>query len=125
MKNIEPRPELLAIIMERIHKKEYIAAIRRVILFFAVALCSAAGFFPAFNMLSASAANSGFYDFLFLIFSDYSAVISYWQSFTMIILQTLPTISLAIFLAIILLFLQSIKFIAKDIKKLNTIKYGI
>jgi hypothetical protein len=50
------------------------------------------------------------------MFSDFSSVAAYWQSFAMILLETLPAISLALFLAIILVFLQSIKSLTKDIK---------
>jgi hypothetical protein len=40
----------------------------------------------------------------------------YWQSFIMSLLETLPAMSLAIFLAVIFVFLTSLRFLVRDIK---------
>lgn len=112
----EPRPELLNIVMKRLHKEERALAIRRVVIFSILLTCSIIGFVPAFNMLMSDVSQSGFYNFFSLIFSDFSVVMTYWQNFFMIILETLPALSLALFLAVILTFLQSTKLLIKDIK---------
>jgi hypothetical protein len=73
-------------------------------------------FFPAVKMLLSDFDQSGFLRFFSLIFSDFSTVATYWQSFTMVLLQTLPAISLALLLAILLVFLQSVKSLSRDVK---------
>jgi len=120
----EPKTELLGIIMKRLHKEERIFAIKRVILFSIIMVCSVAGVVPAFNILVLDVSKSGFYNFVSLAFSDFSVVITYWQSFIMVLLETLPALSLALVLAVILTFLQSTRLLVKDIKKLNIIRHG-
>lgn len=115
----DPRPQLLGIILEKIHKEERIFVIKHVVLFLIIFVCSIIGIVPAFNMLASDISSSGFNHFFSLIFSDFSSVTTYWQSFGMILLETLPAVSLALFLAVVLTFLESAKFLTKDIKKLN------
>jgi len=120
---MEPRPELLGIIMKRIRKEERILAIRRAVLLSIILICSVVGIVPAFNVLVVSAAQTGFYEFSSLLFSDFSIVISYWQNFLLILLETLPALSLALFLAVLLTLLESTKLLIKDIKIIKHI-YG-
>jgi hypothetical protein len=113
---INPPFGLLDKILKRIHKEERLLVLRRVIIFSIILLASAVGFFPAFNMLAADLNQSGFLRFLSLTFSDFPIVTTYWQSFVMILLESLPALSLALFLAILLAFLQSIKSLTRDVK---------
>ena len=113
---IEPPIGLLEKIMKRIHREERILVLRRIIIFSITLVISVIGFFPAFSMLIADFNQSGFLQFSSLMFSDFSTVSTYWQSFTMTLLQTLPALSLALFLAVLLTFLQSIKSLTKDVK---------
>ena len=48
----------------------------------------------------------GFINFFSLMFSDFSSVVTYWQSFAMILLETLPALSLALFLAVFIYCLE-------------------
>jgi len=120
---IEPPAGLLEKIIKRIHREERILVLRRVIIFSITLLASVIGLFPTYSMLASDLSQSGFFRFLSLTFSDFSVVTAYWQSFAMILLQSLPALSLALFLAIILTFLQSIKSLTKDVKLLRT-NYG-
>jgi ABC-type spermidine/putrescine transport system permease subunit I len=113
---IEPPAGLFGKIMNRIHKEERILVLRRVIIFSTTLVLSLAGFFPAFNLLLSDFNQSGFLRFFSLMFSDSSTVMIYWQSFAMILLETLPAVSLAVFLAVLLTFLQSVKFLTKDVR---------
>jgi len=112
----EPPAYLLGKILKRIHKEERLLVLRRVVLFSITFMCSVVAFFPVLNMLLSDFKQTGFLNFLSLGFSDFSVVATYWQSFTMVLLQTLPALSIALFLAILLVFLQSIKSLYKDIK---------
>lgn len=113
---IEPPTGLLEKCIKRIHKEERILVIKKLSMFSLMFLASLAGFLPSLKMLLSDFASSGFLNFFSLIFSDFSSVAKYWQSFMMLLLQTLPAISLAVFLAVVLLFLQSLRSITKEVK---------
>jgi ABC-type spermidine/putrescine transport system permease subunit I len=113
---IEPPIGLLKKIINRIHKEERLLVIRRVILFSFTLTASVIGFFPSINMLAADFNQSGFFNFFSLAFSDFSLVTTYWHSFMMTLLETLPAVSIVLFLAVLLTFLQSIKYLTKDVK---------
>lgn len=114
--DIQPPSGLLEKILKRIHKEERFLVFRKNIMFSVTLAGSLAGIIPSFRMLLSDFSNSGFFNFFSLIFSDFSVVTTYWQSFTIILLETLPAMSLAIFLAVLLTFLQSFKFLMKNIK---------
>ena len=102
--------------MKRIHREERVLVWRKVVLFSATLIASVIGLIPAFKMVSADFAQSGFFNFLSLIFSDFSAVAAYWRSFSLMLMETLPAISVAIFLAVLLTFLQSVRSLTKNVK---------
>ena len=114
--NIEPPKGLLGKIIKRIHKEERLLVFRRVTIFSITLAISLLAFVPTFKILISDFSQSGFINFFSLIFSDFYAVTTYWKSFTMILLETLPTVSLALFLAVVLLLLQSVKSLTKNIK---------
>jgi len=113
---IEPSKELLPRILKRIHKEERVLVLKKIIISSAVFLGSLAGLIPSVKILLSDFSRSGFLSFFSLMFSDFSTIAKYWQSFAMILLETLPVISLALFLAVLLTFLQSIKFLTKEVR---------
>jgi len=113
---IEPSKGLLEKIIKRIHKEERLLGLKRTAIFSTTLIISVIGFFPAFSMLSTDLNQTGFLQFLSLTFSDWSIVATYWQTFIMILLETMPAVSLALFLAVLLTFLQSIKSLSKNVK---------
>lgn len=115
---IEPPAELYEKIIKFIRREERFLAIRRIALFSTTLVISLAGFYPVTNMLVSNLNQSGFLNFLGLTFSDFKTVATYWQSFAMILLESLPALSLALFLAVLLTFLQSIKVLSKDAKNI-------
>jgi hypothetical protein len=115
---IEPPKGLLEKIIKRIHREERLLVFKHLAVFSVMLIVSAAGFAPALKILLSDFSQSGFLSFFSLLFSDFSTVIKYWQNFALILLETLPAISLALFLAVLLTFLQSIKFVAKDVKNI-------
>jgi hypothetical protein len=86
-------------------------------------LISIIAFIPATNFLISEIKNSGFLQFASLAFSDFDIVKTYWKNFAFTILETLPALSLALCLVILLTFLQSIKSLSKNIKNIKII-YG-
>ena len=118
---IEPPIGLFEKIINRIHKEERVLVLRRIIIFSTTLVISLIGFFPALSLLMSGLNQSGFLNFFSLMFSDSSTIMTYWQSFAMVLLQTLPALSLALFLAVLLTLLQSIKSLTKY-AKLFTVK---
>ena len=113
---IEPPAGLLEKIIKRIHKEERLLVFRKIALFSTTLIGSIIAFFPTFKMLMFDFNQSGFLNFFSLMFSDFSTVSTYWQSFVMILLESLPAVSLALFLAILLVFLQSVRSLTKNVK---------
>jgi ABC-type spermidine/putrescine transport system permease subunit I len=113
---IEPPQGLYEKIIMRIHHEERVLVFRRIMIFSTTLAISILAFIPSLKMLLSDFSHSGFLSFFSLAFSDSSAIMAYWQSFAMILLETLPALSLALVLAIILTFLQSAKSLAKNIK---------
>ena len=103
-------------IMNRIHKERQFLIRKRIVVFALLFMGSLIAVFPAFRALEKSITESGFMQFLSLIFTDFRMVVTYWQSFVLSLLESLPIINLTIFLIIILAFLESIKFLARDIR---------
>ena len=114
--NVELPPGLFNKILKRIHKEERVLVLRRIVIFSITLAGSLLSLAPSFKILGSDFSRSGFISFFSLIFSDFSAVTTYWQSFMMILLETLPAVSLALFLAVLLLGLQSVKILTKNIK---------
>ena len=107
---------LLENILNRIHHEERVLVLRKIVLFSTTLAGSIAGFVPTFKMLVSDVAQSGFLHFFSLIFSDFSMVAAYWQSFALTLLETMPAISLVLLLAILAIFLQSLRSLNRNLK---------
>jgi hypothetical protein len=109
---------LLAKIMERIQQERRFLVIRRKIMIFSFSCVFSAGLFVfAFKSFLANGAESGFFKFFSLLFSDFSAMAAYWKNFSLALLESMPIFELSGALAAIFLFLESLKLIIKN-------KYG-
>jgi hypothetical protein len=117
----EPPAGLFDKIMQRIYKEQRLLIIkRRIVLFSAGALGSAAAFIPVFRMVQSAFSQSGFLEFFSLLFSDSGLVITYWQNFALALMESLPVMSVAALLGTIFIFIGSIKFLSQDIKVVLT-----
>lgn len=114
-KFIVPPDDLLGKIMARIKRKERLLVLRNVIFFSMGALISLVAFFPAFGAFRAELSRSGLLQYLSLIFSDTGTVMAYWSDFSLSVLESLPILTMAAFLATILVFLESLKFLLKNL----------
>lgn len=113
----QPPKNLFAKIMRRVDEEIKLAALRRRIIFFSILLVASIGaFIPAFQLAWAEFSESGFVDFLSLIFSDLNSVAAYWQNLGIALLESLPVVSAIAVLSVVFVFLQSLKFLARDIK---------
>jgi len=118
-----PSADLFNKIMKRIStEKKLIAIKRRIMIFTVVAVFSIVALIPTLNSLWINLSNSGFVQFFSLLFSDGGMMLSYWQSFSLALLESLPILDVVAILAIILACLISIRFVFKDIKNINSLK---
>ncbi len=111
-------------IMARIAAEKLLLSAKRkmILIYFGIA-GSLAGFYFAFKAAREGIIESGFLQFLSLIFSDFSVVVSNWQTFALSLLEAIPVVSLAMIFAAIFSFLIFIKFLAKYLKLIFNIKH--
>lgn len=112
----EPPAGLLDKIMARIRQEQSRIIARRLILASVALFASLGAFIPAINFLQKEFAQSGFWEFLSLIFSDLRTVIANWQDFGFALLESLPAMGLVAFLAALLVALWSLKRFAQILK---------
>jgi hypothetical protein len=87
---------------------------KRVILFSLGVIISLVALVPAFSFLREGMARSGTLYFLSLVFSDPGVVLGLWQEFIFSLLETLPIVSMAVFLAALFVFFGSIRLFIRD-----------
>lgn len=117
LESLEPPSGLFNKIMARIWEEECLQSIKKRLVLFSVSLFVSAGaFIPALNASRQGFTNSGFYQYLSLMFSDFGSVMISWQDFGLAVLESLPAISATAFLATLLIFLWSLKRLTKAVK---------
>jgi ABC-type phosphate/phosphonate transport system permease subunit len=112
----EPSPELFARIISKISQERKNYNLRRLVFYSVIFVASVISLVPAIGVLVNSATETGFSDFIYLLFTDYSVILVYWQSFSLALLETLPVASTIICLTLVLIILESLKIIIRDAK---------
>lgn len=93
--------------------------IKQRLAFFSVGLAvSSIALLPAFKLVQAGFEESGFNQFLSLLASDGAMMAVYWKNFLFTLLESAPVMSMFVFLFVVWIFLQSLKFLARDIKQI-------
>ena len=113
---MEPREGLFEEIMGCIRREEFFYAKCRMAAFFVFFAGSAAAFLPVLRIAAAEFSESGFLEFMSLLVSDSGVILVSWQNFLLALAETLPAASLALLLAVAVIFLQSLKIISRDLK---------
>ncbi len=117
IKPSEPTAGLFDEILARIRREQRLrAAKRRMTIFSIGALGSIAAFVPVLRMTQSAFSASGFTGFFSLFFSDFEIITAYWQNFFFALLESFPAMSVVAFLGVILVFIQSLRFLTKDVK---------
>lgn len=118
---VEPSDRLFDKVIGRIQQfqrdKRVKAVKRRIFVFSALSLISLIAFVPAFSTMKLNMTESGFLNFISLLFSDFKVVMSYWQNFTMSLLESLPVVNLVLVFFLVFSFLWSLKSLFGNIKK--------
>ena len=113
--NIEPPERLYLGILARIEREKRRIAVIRLAFFGVVASASLAAIIPSFKYVAREFAQSGFYEYLFLLFSDSDAVLASWREFALSLAESLPITEITIFLVMVFVFLVSAKLAIKNI----------
>ena len=112
----EPAGDFLNRVMERIRREEKLAAAKRRIIFFSAGFVgSLVVFIPVFSSTQAEVAKTGFFRVLSLIFSDFGAVMSFFNQYLLSLLETLPVINIILLFAIILIILEFAKKLSQNV----------
>jgi len=82
-----------------------------------IGFISLIGLVPAFIALFDDFAQSGFYEYLSLIFSNNGAIVSYWKELAFSLGESLPVMSLIISFSLIFIFFLSLRYAMKQIIK--------
>lgn len=113
---IEPPQFLLGDILAQIEFRKRKAARLRLALFGSFVLASLIALFPAIQYFIAEISQSGFYQYLSLLFSDWNLAIAYWNDLLMSLAEALPVLAIASVLSAIFVFLSSLRLAINQIK---------
>lgn len=117
LKAPKPSSGLFAKIMQRIDREEQLLKIKyRFVAFSALFLASIAVLFPSLKMAVDDFSQTGFTTFLSLLLSDANIILTHSGNFIFALLESLPVFSIMAVLAALFLSLQSLKFLARNIK---------
>lgn len=81
-----------------------------------IGLVSFIGLIPVLKIMLSDLTQSGFYEYLSLIFSS-GSIITYWKDFLLLLAESLPVISIISSLTLIFIFFLSIRYALKQIIK--------
>jgi len=115
-KPVRPPRALFSRVMSRIKTEKQLAAAWRRAVYLSIALgASAAAFTSAIIVLQGALFGSELVRVLSLVFSDPATILVDWQDFSMFFLESLPVMSIVLFLAALFALLASLKYMAKNI----------
>ena len=87
----------------------------KLISFSSISIASILGFIPMFKILASDFAQSGFYEYLSLTFSNGGLFSKYSQDFIYSLAESLPTMSIIFSLTLIFVFFLSLRYVMKQI----------
>lgn len=115
--SLEPREELFDLVIARIQKERTLLKAKRWIFVYSVCfVASLLALLPSFSWFKAGMANSEFVEFSSLLFSDFSSVMNYWQSFALTLIETVPFLSAIAFLSVVWVMLETLKLLSRNLK---------
>ncbi len=116
LKTEEPSVHLFVNILNLVEENRRASARNRLILNAAALAVSFAAFIPAIYWLTVEISQSGFFQYLNLIFSDAGIISAYWQNFGLLLLESLPALSLTLTLAAFFGLLYFLKRVMSNLK---------
>jgi len=122
---VEPKNGLKTSIFSKIRALEMRKTINKVVLssFFSLVSITSIVFF-VINIIN-DASKSGLSQYLSLIFTDGKIIATYWQTYILSVVESLPIIPIAIVVASISVFVWSLNNFLKNIKNTKSVFYKI
>ena len=118
---IEPSKNLKSSIMFKIRKEEIKIAIYKIVAGSVASLASISVAIIFLLNIVNDAHQSGLSDYLSLLLSDGASLLSYWQSYAMSVLESLPIIPIAIVVASIGVFVWSVNMALTNLKNTKSV----
>lgn len=118
IKHINPPQGLEKAILHLIYKKERFS----MVLQSGLSVLSFVAFFPLGAILIENFTKSSFSDYLSILFSGDGTLTTYWQELTLSIIESLPILSITIFLGVGIFFLYSLNKAIKNGKQFLSLK---
>lgn len=106
---------LSARVMLGVKREERKIVVKNTILFSVLFVGSALAFVPVFKILKQDLIQSGFLDFLSLLVSDPGSMFNIWKEFILSLLESLPVVSVMMFITVMLVFFGSLRFVVRDL----------
>ncbi len=116
IKEVEAPRGLYASVLESTRLAKLHAARVSMILFSSMALISGAALVPAISYVLREFYASGFYDYLSLLISDHNVVFSSWQTFSLLLLESLPSLAILILLVCVVAFIWSASRVPRSVR---------
>lgn len=107
-------------ILKQIHDEQLMRMKRRLILICFGLTVTVGGVIPLFRLMETGFAQSGSMQMALLIFSDFSIIMADWQNFCVAILESLPVVSIAVFLSAVLGAIYLLAFLCRDLERIAT-----
>ena len=111
----EPSLELKNKIWNKILLRNKRIVYFKLISFSFVGIASLAGFIPMFKILINDFAQSGFYEYFSLAFSNGGIFSVYWKEFAFSLAESLPTMNIALLFILLFIFFLSLHNVIKQI----------
>jgi len=124
LETARPPKGLSLSILRRIEEEQKHSA--RIHLFaFAIAACASfVTLFPAFRYAADGFTQSGFYQYLSLVFTDGVSLLPYWKEFALSLAESFPVIPITAFLTVVYILLETIKLAINNWKPAFHHRYG-
>jgi hypothetical protein len=117
----EPDPNLASSIWRAIVRRDKRLTQFKSWTFGLAGFISLAGLVPAFKILSGDLAQSGFYEYFSLLFSDSGSILSHWKELFFSLAESLPATSIVLTLSLLFVCLLSLRYLMKQIGQRQTI----
>lgn len=114
LERLEPSDKLRAGILARIDFERSRSARIRLAFLGIASAASLAAMIPSFQYVAREFYQSGFYQYLSLLFSDSGAVLASWKVFALSLVEALPLAEITIFLVAVFVFLVSVKLAVRN-----------
>lgn len=110
-----PNSELADNIWHKISVREKRIVYLKLAAFSSLGLFSLGGLIPMLKIVGNDFAQSGFYEYLSILFSGSGSIASYWRELMFSLAESFPATSIVLSLALLFLFFLSLRYLMKQI----------